>query len=192
MIKIAVTGGIGSGKSIVCKVFEMLGIPVFYADSEAKMLMDGNDELRSQIILLFGEDIYQQNGAIHRKKLASIIFNDKIALLKLNELVHPAVFNEFLSWSKTKDTKYVIQEAAVIFENGHAHRFDKIITVTAPIELKIDRCMKRDNINRELVIERMKNQMPDEEKAKRSDYVIVNDDAQLVLPQILKIHQSLI
>lgn len=192
MLKVAVTGGIGSGKSIVCKVFRNLGIPIFNADSVAKELMNNNMEIRRQFIEWFGQDIYQENGDIHRKKLAEIIFNDNIALQKVNETIHPAVFNEFIQWAKVQTSPYVMQEAAIIFENGHTDRFDKIITVTAPVEVKISRCMKRDKVSRELVEDRMKNQLPDEYKINRSDFVIVNDDSKMILPQILNIHNTLI
>lgn len=192
MIKVAVTGGIGSGKSIVCLVFEKLGIPVFHADSVAKQLMNEDNTVREKLIELFGADIYQKNEGIHRKKLAEIIFNNQIALQQVNAVVHPVVFTEFKNWAEKQKAPYVVQEAAIIFENNHQDRFDKIITVTAPTELKIERCMKRDSISRELVIERMKNQLPDEYKMERSDYVIMNDDKEMVLPQILNIHNKLI
>ena len=192
MLKLAVTGGIGAGKSIVCQVFQKIGIPVFHADVVAKELTNNNAELRHQLIELFGQDIYQENGDIHRKRLAEIIFNDNFALQKVNEIIHPAVFNSFVQWAMEQNSPYVIQEAAIIFENGHTERFDKIITVTAPTELKIERCMRRDRINRELVLERMKNQLPDEYKIKHSDFVVVNDGMDMILPQILNIHNSLI
>ena len=192
MLKVAITGGIGAGKTVVCRVFEKLGVPVFHADVVAKELLNSNFDIKKNLIELFGDDIYQKNETIHRKKLAEIIFNNHIALQKVNRIIHPVVFDEFNQWAEMQQTPYVLQEAAIIFENGHADRFDKIITVTAPVEMKIERCMKRDEISRELVLERMKNQIPDEEKAKHSDFVIVNDDREMILPQILKIHHSLI
>lgn len=192
MIKVAVTGGIGAGKSVVCSVFSKLGIPVFDADSAAKEIINFNKEARSKLIRLFGEDIYLPNDTIHRKKLAEIIFNDQIALRNVNNIVHPLVYDNFKNWTKTQNSPFVIQEAAIVFENGHTDRFDKIITVTAPVEVKIERCLMRDNNSRENVIERMKNQLPDEYKIAHADFVIYNDDKQMILPQIIEIYKKLI
>ncbi|MCF8363671.1 MAG: dephospho-CoA kinase, partial [Prolixibacteraceae bacterium] len=124
-------------------------------------------------------------------KLAKIIFNDKIALRKVNNIVHPAVRNAFEKWAKKQDAAYVIQEAAIIFENQQAKNFDKIITVTAPVEIRIKRVMERDNISREEVLKRMKNQLPDEEKIKQSDFVVDTGERQLILPQVIEIHHKL-
>jgi len=146
MICVAITGGIGSGKSVVCKIFEKLSIPVFNADFEAKKLMNSSTEIRNKLIDLFGSDIYQSNGDIHRKKMADLIFNNNFALQKVNEIVHPEVRKRFGEWAKEQNSPYVIQEAAIIFESGQFHSFDKIITVTAPSELKIERVMKRDHV----------------------------------------------
>lgn len=192
MIKVAVTGGIGSGKSTICMVFQKLGIPVFNADLVAKDILSNNLTVKNHLIKLFGSDIYQRNGALHRKKLADIIFNDKIALQKVNEIVHPVVYSRFIDWAKNQTSPYVIQESAIVFENDYINRFDKIITVTAPLELKIERCMARDGITRELVLERIKNQLPDENLMERSDFVIVNNDNEMVLPQIINIHNKLV
>jgi dephospho-CoA kinase len=141
---------------------------------------------------LLGKDIYLQNGDINREKLAQIIFNDNIALQKVNEIIHPAVRKAFEKWAKKQTSPYVIQEAAIIFENQQSKNFNKIISVTAPVELKIKRVMERDNISGEDVLKRMKNQLPDEEKIRQSDYVINTDDQQLILPQIIEIHNKLI
>jgi dephospho-CoA kinase len=192
MIKVVITGGIGSGKSTVCKVFEKLGIPVFNADAVAKSITNNNKYAKSKLIDLFGNSIYHSNGVIHRKKLADIIFNNNIALQKVNKIIHPLVFEEFENWSLKQTTPYVVQESAIVFENKNTLRFDKIITVTSPVEIRIERCMKRDSISREQIEERMKNQLSDDEKIALSDFVIVNDNTEMILPQILNIHNKLI
>lgn len=192
MIKVGITGGIGSGKSVVCSVFNKLGIPVFSADNTAIELMEKNQLVKSRLTALLGNDIYLDNGALDRKKMAGIIFNDQLVLRKVNEIVHPAVRNEFNSWAEKQTSAYVVQEAAILFESGQTSYFDKIVLVIAPLELKIERVMQRDNTTREKVLERMKNQWPDEKKIEQSDFVVLNDNSAMVLPQILEIHQKLI
>lgn len=192
MIKVAVTGGIGSGKSVVCKVFDHLGIPVFNADTEAKRLMDADQTIKHSLVTMFGSAIYRPNGYIDRKKLANIIFNDELALQNVNHLIHPAVYQSFLTWAEKQMTSYVIQEAAIVFENDHQHLFDQVVTVIAPHDLKIERCVQRDHSSRDAVLERMRNQLPDEYKIERSAYVINNDEQHLMLPQILQIHKELL
>lgn len=191
MIKVAVTGGIGAGKSIVCQVFSKLKVPVFNADLVAKKLTDEDDEIKTKLIALFGNDIYLRNGTLHRKKLAEIIFNDKIALRNVNNIIHPKVYENFTAWCKKQESPYIIQEAAIVFENKHTKRFDKIITVTAPDDVKITRVIKRDKTTKDQVVERMKNQLPDAFKMKHSDFVIHNNGTQLMIPQILKIDKEL-
>lgn len=191
MISVAVTGGIGSGKSVVCKVFQHLGIPIFNADFQAKQLMQNDPVIKNMLLEYFGTDIYRSNGELDRKKLAKIIFNDQFALQKVNQLVHPAVYNAFQQWASQQVSRYVIQEAAVIFENNHQQRFDKIITVTAPNDLKINRTMQRDNIPREAVLQRIQNQLPDAYKVEHSNFTVINDDVHLIIPQILAIHKQL-
>lgn len=192
MLKVGITGGIGSGKSVVCQVFERLGISIFYADSVAKQLLNTNSALHDKLIDLFGKDIYTPELTIHRKKLAEIIFNNKLALQQVNNLVHPLVRDEFNRWTMQQRCPYVIQEAAILFESQQTHLFDKIITVTAPIDLKIKRIIKRDNVSAENVLERMKNQMDDDFKIANSDYVIDNDGIKMLIPQIIKIHNKLV
>ena len=193
MIKVAVTGGIGSGKSLVCGILQKMGVPVFYADAVSKELVNHSSEIRNRLISLLGKDIYLQNGMVHRKKLANIIFNDNIALQKVNSIIHPEVRKAFHIWSeKHVSAPYVVQEAAILFESGQAANFDKIITVTASVELKIERVMKRDNTTRELVLERMYNQLSDEVKIENSDFIIENDNREMILPQIISIHEKLI
>jgi len=191
MLKVAVTGGIGSGKSMVCSLFEKIGIPVFYADQVAKMLMNSEPEIREKLIKIFGTGIFDANFKLNRTKFAAIIFNNEKALSTTNEIVHPVVRKEFSRWTELQNSPYVIQEAALIFESGQSENFDKIITVSAPVDIRIERVMKRDNITREKVLERIKNQLDEEIKCKQSDFIIVNDSKQMLLPQIINIHNNL-
>jgi dephospho-CoA kinase len=192
MIKVGVTGGIGSGKSMVCQVFAKLGIPVFNADLAAKKLMDEDQILKQQLIDTFGEDIYTPEGLLDRKKLAGIIFNDQLALQKVNALVHPFVREHFDQWAEKQNAPYVIQEAAILFESGQAERFNKTVLVIAPEEVRIERVMQRDNTTHEKVLERMANQLPDKEKIGKADFVVLNNGEAMVLPQIIEIHQKLL
>jgi dephospho-CoA kinase len=192
MIKVGITGGIGSGKTIVCKVFALLGIPVYYSDEKAKWLLGNDDEVRENIIKSFGKDVLNETENIDRKKLSALVFADKNKLEKLNAIVHPAVARHFDEWAtKHKEQKYILKEAAILFESGANKQVDTVITVTAPSSLKIKRAMQRDNITAEQVEQRMKNQWTDEEKIKLSAYVIVNDEEQLLIPQVIKIHELL-
>jgi len=192
MLKVGITGGIGSGKTTVCKVFETLGVPVYYADMEAKKIQEEDAEVKSAILKEFGKDILNTSGAIDRPKLAAIVFNDKDKLQKLNNIVHPAVANHFNKWLiANKESKYTLQEAAILFESGVYKRVDKIISVIAPLDIRISRTTKRDNISEELVRQRMNNQISDEEKIKRSDFIIYNDEQQLLIPQVIRIHEQL-
>ena len=192
MIKIGITGGIGSGKSTVCKVFELLGVPVYYADDEAKKILN-DTAVKETIRKIFGNIVFDETGGIDRKKVAELVFNDKQKLEKLNSIIHPAVGAHFEEWlKKQKEKSYIIKEAAILFESGAYKQVDKIITVTAPLELKIKRAMQRGGITRSQVEERMSNQISDMEKIERSQYLIENDDEHLIIPQILKIHQELL
>jgi dephospho-CoA kinase len=191
MIRVAVTGGIGSGKSVVCEVFDKIGIAVFNADYWAKHIMNNNTDVVKQLKKLLGNDVYRQNGMLDRKKMAEIIFSDTFMLEKVNSIVHPVVRNEFQSWSTKQTSAYVIQEAAIIFENKQASTFDKIILVTAPEKTRIDRVTKRDRLKANDVQKRINNQLSDEIKKKKSDYIIINDNIQLILPQILKIDKQI-
>ncbi len=189
---IGLTGGIGSGKSTVGKVFYELGIPVYNADTEANKLINSSPEIIRKLKKTFGEDIYDKKNNLERKKLANIIFNDKKMLNKVNSIVHPAVKKDFLKWVSEQTSKYVIKEAAILFESGSYKEVDKIITVIAPKNIKILRVCKRDCVSIEKVEERIKNQMPDNLKVLKSNYVIYNDEIRLVLPQIIKIHNKII
>jgi len=191
MIKVAVTGGIGSGKSVVCSVFEKLGIPVFYADESAKELLDSDKDIKEKLISYFGKPIFGKDDKLVRSKFAEIIFNNKTYLTTVNGIVHPRVRKEFDNWVEKQTSPYVIEEIAILFESGQAHLFDKIISVTAPLEMRIERVMKRDNISREKVLDRLNNQDNDESRIERSDFIIINNDRELLLPQIIDIHKKL-
>ncbi len=192
MIKIGITGGIGSGKTTVCKVFELLGVPVYYADIEAKQILDSNLEVRSNILNTFGNSVLNNEEKIDKKKLASLVFNNKENLEKLNSIVHPAVREHFENWlQQHSNQKYILKEAAILFESGSYKLVDKVIAVVAPLELKISRTMQRDKVSQAEVELRISNQLNDDEKIKRSQFVIYNDEQQLLIPQILNIHDQI-
>jgi dephospho-CoA kinase len=192
MLKTGLTGGIGSGKSLVGKIFSILGVPVYQADMAAKRLYDADDELRNGLKSLFGDDLYA-SGTLNRKKLADIIFADADDLRKINALVHPAVirdFNEYVS-RLPESTPYIIHEAAILYEAKIEHLFDIIINVWAPEDLRIKRVMARENTTEQNVKQRIATQLPDQLKIELSDYTIINDNKTPVLPQILRIHEEL-
>lgn len=192
MISVGVTGGIGSGKTTVCKIFEQLDIPVYYADTEAKRLMNHNRELKSQVKSILGNEAYHRNGRLNRKHVASIVFSDKEKLAQLNNLVHPAVRQDALRWSNSQKSKYTIQEAALLVENGSYKQLDYLIVVTAPVEMRIKRVLKRDKSNFDQVKKRIDNQLPEKEKKKVADFIIDNSGEVSLIHQILKIHRILI
>ena len=193
MITVGLTGGIGSGKTTICKIFETLGIPIYYSDIRAKELMVENEALITKIKEAFGEAAYLENGSLNRAHIAQIAFSDKSKLAELNSIVHPAVFQDGNDWVKMqKNVPYTLKEAALTFEGG-GHKFlDKVITVFAPKEIRIDRVIARDNTSREAVEARINKQMPDEEKVKLADFVIYNDGEQGLIEQVLAIHKKLI
>lgn len=190
-ISVGITGGIGSGKSTVCEIFKLLGAPVFEADKEAKRLLDTNSEIKLKLIHLFGDDIYTANGTINRKKLAGIIFNNNIQLSKVNEVVHPVVRSEFFEWIKKQDCAYVIHEAAILFESSFYKMMDFTILVSAPENDRIKRVAKRDNVTFEQVRERIANQWSDEQKRELASLEIVNNNKELIIPQLVKIDKQL-
>ena len=192
MLKIGITGNIGSGKTTVCKVFELLGVPVFYADTEAKRLMTEDVVLVNQLKQSFGQDAFFADGKLNRKHIAGIVFNNDAALRQLNELVHPAVFRAFDVWAAGQKTQfYVLKEAALLFESGSAAQSDQTIVVSASLEERVARVMLRDGISRAEVLRREAKQIPQEEKEKLADFVIQNDNNELVIQQILRIHNQL-
>ncbi|HVY76409.1 MAG TPA: dephospho-CoA kinase [Puia sp.] len=190
MLRIGLTGGIGSGKTTVAHIFEVLGIPVYYADDRAKALMNEDPELKEQISRLLGPSAYI-DGELDRRFVAGLVFNDPEKLAGLNSLVHPATARDADRWMEEQTAPYAIKEAALIFEAGLDKEFDYIIGVTAPEPLRIRRVMERDQTTREKVLERIRQQMDEQEKMKRCDFVINNDEVQAVIPQVLKIHQQM-
>jgi dephospho-CoA kinase len=191
MKKIGITGGIGAGKTYVAEVFQSLGIPVFYADIQAKKLMTSSEKLKKLLKEEFGNDIYK-DADLNKEKLASFVFSNSNKLQKLNSLVHPIVKEEFNNWCKRQTSPYVIKEAAILFESNSHVGLDAVICVSAPLELRIERLLKRDNSSEKEIKKRIENQISQEEKEKLSDYIIVNDERNLLLPQIIKIHEKLI
>lgn len=189
---VGLTGGIGSGKTTISKIFAHLGVPVYEADTASKKLIDTDKLLKDELAHLLGPKIVNDQGLIIRDKMASIIFNDENLLRKTNALIHPAVARDFKKWVSNQNYHYVLKEAAILFESGSYRDCDKVIVVEAPEELRIERVMKRGGVNREQVLERMKNQMPQEEKVALADYVIHNDLQQSVITQVLAVHENLI
>lgn len=189
MLKIGLTGGIGSGKSTVAGIFKVLGIPVFDADANARKLMETDASLQSGIIALLGDKAYE-DGRLNRKWIADIVFNDSFQLEKLNALVHPAAIRAGEQWAGQQQTAYVIKEAALFFEAGSTEGMDYIIGVFAPQHIRVNRVMKRDGVSREEVTSRMKRQIQEEIKMRLCDYVILNDDQHLIIPQVLQLHEQ--
>ena len=189
-LRVGLTGGIGSGKSTVAKIFETLNIPVYYADESAKHIMNSDEVLRKNIIELFGSDAYSSTG-LNRAHIAAIVFNNKEKLEQLNALVHPATIGHAEKWMLQQTTPYAIKEAALIFESGVHATLDYVIGVSAPEHLRIHRAMKRDNISRDEVKVRMNRQINEVIKMRLCDFVIVNDEQHLVIPQVLELHQKL-
>ncbi len=190
MLKVGVTGGIGSGKSTVCSIFESLGIPVFKADDESRRLVNEDAVIQEQIVALFGKEA-MPNGKPDRKLIASLVFNDPEKLKALNNIIHPGVRDSFAKWAAQQTAPWVIEEAAILFESGAYKTLDAVIVVTAPEELRIKRVMARDNISETLVRDRIKNQMSEEERKQRATFIIENDEKQMLTPQALTIFKAL-
>ena len=192
MYKVGITGGIGSGKTTACKVFEVLGIPVFYADTVAKEIMCKDALLVEGVKSAFGKESYFEDGKLNNKHIAGIVFNNEEALAQLNGLVHPAVFRAFDAWENTipSSVPYTLKEAAILFESGSYKMCDTTILVTAPYKLKLKRLMHRDEITEEQVKARMDKQLSDEEKAKIADHFIINDEQQSIIEQVFALHQE--
>lgn len=188
MLKIGLTGGIGSGKSVVAAIFKVLGIPVFDADREAKVIMEKDEQLALSIQKIFGKESYT-GQKLNRPFLANLVFNDPFKLEQLNSLVHPVTIEAADSWMDLQTTPYVIKEAALMFEAGSASSLDYIIGVHAPHAIRLKRVMERDHVTREQVLERMNRQISEVIKMKLCDFVIINDEQQLLIPQVLKLHE---
>lgn len=188
-LTIGITGGIGSGKSTVAHLFEMMGYPVYYADVRSKWLMNNDPQIKTQLITTFGEEVYP--GYLDRQTLADIVFKDKEALKKLNAISHPAVEKDFLNWRKAQNTPILFKEAAILFESGSYKSVDKTICITAPEVIRVKRVMQRDGATAKQVQVRIANQWSDEKKIALADFVIDAGDRELVIPQALKIIEEL-
>ena len=194
MLKIGITGSIGAGKSTVAGIFKVLGIPVFDADATAKNILNTDSVLREQIAATFGSETYK-NGLLDRKYLATLVFNNPNQLAKLNALVHPASIEAANIWAKHWEEQgcpYILKEAALLFEAGTNVGLDFIIGVTAPVEMRIARVMERDHVTREEVLSRMRHQLEDTQKMKRCTIVLDNNEKELLIPQVLALHQQFI
>ena len=190
-LRVGITGGIGSGKTTVARIFEVIQIPVYYADEVAKKLMNEDEALKKLIVEHFGDSSYT-GGKLNREYLASVVFSDKQKLALLNSLVHPATIRQSNLWMKRQVTPYALREAALIFESGVQAQLDYVIGVSAPIELRIQRAMKRDGLTREQVQERIRRQINENIKMKLCDFIIINDGLIPLIPQVLKLHEKLI
>jgi dephospho-CoA kinase len=189
MLKLGLTGGIGSGKSTVAKIFETLGVPVYYADDAARRLMNEDEELKKNIINTFGPASYK-DGVLNRSHIANLVFNNADKLAKLNSITHPATIRDANEWMANQTAPYVIKEAALLFESGANTQVDKVIGVFAPLETRIARVVKRDQVTREDVLKRINRQMNEEEKMKKCDFVLINDEKQLLLPQVIELDRK--
>jgi dephospho-CoA kinase len=187
MLKIGLTGGIGSGKTTVAKVFELLNIPVYYADEASKRLYQTDKELMAKIKDHFGEDVYADNQ-LNRAKLAALVFDKPDQLLLLNSLVHPPTIKDAQDWMNKQTGPYSIKEAALIFESGSNSGLDYVIGVKTPQHLRTKRVMERDGITREAVVTRMNRQMDEDQKMQLCDFIIENNEEQMIIPQVLKLH----
>jgi len=191
MIKVGITGGIGSGKSLVCRVFAILGVPVYEADARAKSLMESSEEIRNDLSALLGNKIYSGNK-VNRTKMTGLIFEDPELLAAVNAIVHPHVAADFNQWCiEKKNSPFIVQESAILFESGFWRNFDVLVMVTAPREVRIQRVLNRPGLTREIIEHIMNTQLPEEEKILRSHFILNNDGEHLILPGILEVYQEL-
>lgn len=191
MITIGLTGGIGSGKTSIARMFEDLGIPIYIADTEAKELMHSSSVIKNELTALLGEDIYK-NGELDRPYMASLIFNNKTLLEQVNQIVHPRVAEHFTAWKNAQNAAYCIKENAILFENDGYKDCDYTILVVSDLEVRIQRVMERDGVSREKVLERIKNQWPDEDKIALADFIIINQNLKEVRKEVKKLHNHLL
>ncbi|MFA4853424.1 MAG: dephospho-CoA kinase [Bacteroidales bacterium] len=191
MLKVGLSGNIGSGKSVVVRIFDVIGIPIYHADDNAKNMLEF-PEVVEKIKERFGSGIIDKQGKVSRKNLAQIVFSDNKKLVVLNSIIHPLVIADFEKWiHEQKICPYVVMESAILYETGYSALFDKIIIVSAPEKIRINRVMKRDGVTKDDVLKRIKNQLPEENQMSKADYTIVNDGKTLVVPQVLEIHRLL-
>jgi len=191
MLKVGITGNIGSGKTTISKVFEILGVPVFYADDAAKKVMVEDPILIDALKKEFGSESFFDDGSLNRKHIAGIVFNNEAELAKLNAIVHPAVFRAFDNWvAGIKNAPYVMKEAALLFESSSYKMCDKTIMITAPLKLRINRVTQRDNLTRVEIENRNARQFSEENKVQLADFTIRNDDTELIIPQVIELHKQ--
>lgn len=183
MIRIGITGGMGAGKSVISEMMRCLGIPVYDADIASKKILNSNTKVKTQLIELLGEEIFS-NGQLNRPLMAQLIFNNNELLLKTNAIIHPAVFEDFIAWSEVQNKEVVACETAILFESGMVSYFDSILMISAPLEIRIERCIKRNKFTREQVLERIAKQMDESKKIELSDFVIDNDNRKALYPQL--------
>ncbi len=191
-LKIGVTGGIGVGKSVVTKIFKVLGIPTYDADKEAKDIMVKSEAVRASLISTFGSDVYHEDGSLNREWLGKRVFSDAEELKKLNAIVHPAVIKDGEDWAAAQTAAYSVKEAALLFESGSYKALDFTILVSSPLALRIERVMKRDQVDQEEVQRRINKQMPEDEKEKLCDFIIYNDDSHSLIEQVMELHAKFI
>ena len=190
ILKLGVTGGMGSGKTSVCRVFSVLGVPVFYADPVAKKIMDYDKDIINKINTVAGKDLYRE-GTLDRGELAKLIFNNQKLLRKVNSIVHPVVFEHFKLWVSEQTAPYVIMEAAILFESSASKLVDRIATVVAPIDERVQRVTRGKHLTRDQVMERIRNQIDDDIRIRKSNYVIYNSENDMIIPAILVIHDDM-
>jgi len=191
MKKVGITGGIGSGKTLVSGLFERLGIPVYHADERARELMETSATIRECLTALMGPEVYE-GRRLNRQRLAGALFSDEALRQKVNSIVHPVVFEDFEAWASSFSGRpYVMQEAAIIFESGGDRYLDSVINVYAPRRVRIERVMKRDGVSREAVLARIRSQMSERQRQRRAGHTIVNDGRRMVVPQVIKVHEEL-
>lgn len=192
ILKIGITGGIGSGKSIICRIFKNLGIPVYDADTRARWIMNNHAQLRQEVVAEFGPEAYNENNQLNRPYMAKQVFNDGDRVKTLNQLIHPKLGNDYTEWvSQHSDVPYLLKEAALMFEAGSYLMLDKVITVFAPEEVRIKRVLQRDpHRSEEQVKAIFGKQLAEDEKIQRADFVVYNDDRKMVIPQVLELHEQ--
>ena len=188
---IGLTGGIGSGKTTVARIFSMLDVPVYNSDEAGRNITNIDPQVKNAIKKLFGDDMFDQNENLNREKLSAIVFNDSSALAKLNAIIHPAVAQDFKTWCANQSSSYVIKETAILFEHGLDKHLDGVIVVEAPDELRIKRVMHRNGITEDAVRQRIQQQLPQDELISRADWVIHNNEEQLLIPQVLDIYSRI-
>jgi dephospho-CoA kinase len=193
MRKIGLTGGIGSGKSTVARIFRTLAVPVFNADDVAKEIVDQDNAVKSSIYEVFGPKSYLSSGKLDRKWMATEVFKNETMLAKLNAIIHPAVGKKYATWIKQQQhTPYTLKEAAILIESGNYLEMDAIIVVTAPEALRIQRVMQRDGLDEEQVLLRMRNQLTEKERLEKADFLIVNDEKESLIHQVIRLHNQLL